>query len=329
MDLTNENKISVPKNLSIRQEPWQLSPCSSCPETPCCRNLPLTGLWLERQSDFITLLTASCHEGFFPAMKKSGEWIIYLSRDCRHLEKECGKCLIHQSQSQSLICKSYDAHRCWYVDAFSRAGYSTLIPFDTEMLIWLEKKYSLMEKGFAFTPEWDELCESVAACRNCNPGQAAIENLSTDALLFSNTLSFRKSREERYLFLPPYKRAEHLSHFELISFRLGFPGVRLAMADNVWAFVIDTSLNIRKIDLIRNAYYPAIRHRDCLYSFDNLEKESRPFSETGGQWVIINRRSLDLLKASTVFDSSGRVKKIPSTSQILDMLKFSNPDMAA
>ena len=173
------------------------------------------------------------------------------------------------------------------------------------------------------------LKRDLPACRDCNPGKAAIENLSTDALLFSNTLSFRKSRGERYLFLPPYKRAEHLSHFELISFRLGFPGVRLAMADNVWAFVIDTSLNIRKIDLIRNAYYPAIRHRDCLYSFDNLEKESRPFSETGGQWVIINRRSLDLLKALTVFDSSGRVKKIPSTSQILDMLKFSNPDMAA
>lgn len=324
-----KNKISVPENLVIRQEPWQLSPCSSCTETPCCKNLPLSGLWLERQSDFIALLTSSCHEGFFPALKKSGEWVLYLSRNCGYLDRENGKCLIHKSQSQSLICKSYDAHRCWYIDAFSRDRYSTLIPFTTEMLIWFEKKYSLIENGFSFAPGWQELCESAFDYCKGSPFPELRDNTSGGAFFSSHTLSFRKSREEKYLFLPPYKRAEHASHFELIAFRLGFPGVNLAVSDNVWAFVINTSLCKPKMDLVRKEYYPAIGHRDCRYSFESLVKESWPFSETGEQWVIINRQNLELLKSITAFDASGRVKKLPSTSEILYVLKYSNPDMAA
>ncbi len=309
----------------IRQDLWQESPCSACFNTPCCRNLPLAPLKLDRQSDFVNLILSSCYEGIFPALRKSGDWTVYLSRDCSFLDKSLGKCSIHKSPGQSLICKSYDAHKCWYVDAFNHEKYTTMIPFNTSMMIWLEKKFNFIQHGFDIRMDWNELCESSFNYKSIVSGQ----NASDVFPWISRTLSFKKSREEKFIFLPPYKRPEHKNHFELLSFRLSFPGVYLAVADNCWAYMVISSLNEFKLDMIRSEYYPMLRHKDGEFSFDSIKRNLRPFSETGEQWVILQRSNIELLKSMTVFDSSGNIKRLPSSSEILEMLKFINPDLAA
>ena len=102
---------------------------------------------LKSRSDFINLLLISCYDGMYPALKESGEWTVYLGRDCRFLDAS-GKCSIHRESHQSLICKTYDAHSCWYTEAFRKDCYSTMIPFSTERLIWFENKYDLTIKHF-------------------------------------------------------------------------------------------------------------------------------------------------------------------------------------
>jgi len=311
-----KEKIALPRDLKIKQDLWCDSPCSNCGGTPCCRNLPLAPLKLNSQRDFINLILLSCYNGIYPALKDSGEWTIYLGRSCRFLNDEDGKCSIHADPLQSLVCKSYDAHNCWYTDAFSSDRFTTLIPFNTQMLIWFEKRYDLIKNRFEMDLDWDELCESAFEYR---------KNLSffrQDQFEPWNAqkLSFRKSRTEEFLFFPPFKRPAMKGHFELLSFRLGFPGTSLAVSDNCWAFMVNTGLNETLMNMVRDEYYPAIEHHDCANSFEGVRKEYKPYSQSGDQWIILQRNDLELLKSLTQFDSDGRIVKHPSCSELLKAL---------
>ena len=268
---------------------------------------------------------ASCYHGIFPALKKSGEWTVYLGRSCRYLQSEEGKCSIHTDPRQSLICKSYDAHNCWYIDAFSREKYTAMIPFSTEMLIWYEKRYKLIENRFSTDMDWNELCTDALSLTGTTPefSMFSAETLGT------HSLSFRKSASKQFLFMPPYKRPENINHFELLAFRLGFPGVYLAVAENCWAYLVTTGIKKPALDLLRCEYYPAIEHRDFVFSFSVISKELSPFSETGEQWVILRRSELEMLKSMTVFDRSGNIKRLPGTAELLEALKTMKPDRAA
>ncbi len=91
--------------------------------------------------------------------------------------------------------------------------------------------------------------------------------------------------------------------------------------------MIRTDLNQARLNLIRQEYYPAIEHKDGKYSFDSIIKEYSPFSETGEQWIILQRSDLKILMDLTIFDAAGRVKKIPASSDILNALKSKNQSM--
>lgn len=318
-------KMDSADGLTIRQDLWDESPCSHCSDVHCCKNLPLAPLRLTSQSDFINLILTSSYNGIFPVYKKTGEWTFYLKRDCSYLGKPNGQCTIHKESHQSLICKSYDAHTCWYVEAFSTERYTTMIPFNTDMIIWFEKRYKLIDEGFDAEIDWDELCDAAYNYRwNTIPiNTAAFEPWS------SFTLSFKRSRSDQFLFLPPYNRPETRNHFELLSFRLSFPGIYLAISDTCWAFMVKTDLNKQSLNLIRREYYPVIGHNNGTFSFDSIKNEFRPFSGTGEQWVILQRSDLETLKNVTIFDETGNVRHIPTSSEILHALKTENPNRVA
>ena len=318
-----KDKISLPGKLEVRQEPWMDSPCAQCGGSPCCRNLPIAPFYMNKLSDFANLSLLSCYSGIFPALKRSGEWIIYLERNCSFLDNASGKCSIHGAAHQSMICKSYDAHNCWYIDAFSKDQFTSLIPFNTEMMIWLEKSFGLMENNFNL--DWEELCDAAYEFRK-NNHKIDEDNFE---LRSSYQLPFRKSRSDQYLFFPPYKRPETVKHFELISFRLSFPGVYLAVTDTCWAYLVKTGLKTAGIDRIRQKYFPGIEHKDGDFSFNKIMNELHPYSESGEMWVILNRTELKILKNLVKSDSSGKILRLPSSREILDALKTRSPDKAA
>ncbi len=320
-----KDKLTASGDLKVRQEAWGESPCSHCRDTPCCRNLPMAPLTLDSQRDFVNLLLISCYEGLFPALKSTGEWTVYLRRDCRFLDRRDGKCGIHGEARQSLICKSYDAHNCWYIDAFDENCSASLIPFNTERLIWLEKTYGLIGERFAFFPGWEELYTAVSR------SDREESELFTDmeAPLDMRRLSFRKSREKNYLFLPPYQLPRTEKHFELLSFRLSFPGVYLAVTDNIWAFLVNTAVNPSLLNRVRDEFYPALDHGDGLFSFPRMRERYHPYSERGEQWILLRRHELPVLKRLTEFDASGNVKRLPSGGEILSALHSSGPGLVA
>ncbi len=280
---------------------------------------------LETRNDFINLTLASCYNGIFPALKQSGEWTIYLGRKCGFLDRTEGKCSIHNKPYQSLICKSYDAHNCWYTEAFSSDRFSTMIPFNTDMMIWFERRYRLIENRFDVDTDWKELSNAAYSYKQ---GTLDFKTAGYE-LQDSFRLPFKKSRSDQYLLFPPYNRPENRNHLELLSFRLGFPGVYLAVSDTCWSFLVKTELNRSGLELFRREYFPSIDHQDGLFSFDGMAKKHHPFSETGEQWIVLGLKDLGMLKALISFDSHGNVRHIPSSADLLDALKTKRPDRAA
>jgi hypothetical protein len=224
-----------------------------------------------------------------------------------------------------MICKSYDAHKCWYIDAFSVDPYRTMIPFRTDMLIWYERRHKLIANRFDPVIDWEELCEEAHEHRR--------ETLDFDSAGFepreSYRLPFKKCRSDRYLFFPPYKRPENRNHFELLTFRLGFPGVYLAVSDSCWSFLVKTRINESRLNLFRREYFPSIAHQDGSFGFDRMARANNPYSEAGEQWIVLELADLETLKALTTFDASGNVKRLPSSANILEALKRKSPDRAA
>ena len=224
-----------------------------------------------------------------------------------------------------MICKTYNAHNCWYVNAFSPLKFSTMIPFNTRMMLWFEKKYGLIKNRFEPDMDWEELCRDAFHF----PERRKPSGCPDPDPLLSYILPFKKCLTSEFLFLPPYRKPENINHFELLSFRLGFPGVYLAITDTCWAFAVKTNIKKSCLDLIRNEYYPSIEHKDGLYSFNSIMKEYNPFSETGEQWILINRANLNLIKSITLFDPAGKVRRLPSSAEILEILGTTKPDLVA
>jgi|GEM_PF-3843872 len=280
---------------------------------------------LESRREFIDLTLLSCYDGIYPALKKSGEWTVYLQRNCRFLDGTDGRCSIHASEDQSLICKSYDAHRCWYVDAFAAGEHRTMIPFDTESLIGLERRYRLFERRFDVELDWNEMREAASA-KGSVPLAAEPRHILPRV---SRRLSFRRSRSDRFLFFPPYQRPANRRHFELLSFRLGFPGLSLAVSDSCWAFLVSTGPVPSRLERFRSALFPAIGHDDGAFSFHGLAAEHHPFTEAGEFWVVLDRSDLEVLRGLTAFDSSGGVRRLPPTTELLAALGSHRPDRAA
>jgi len=114
-----------------------------------------------------------------------------------------------------------------------------------------------------------------------------------------------------------------------MSFRLGFPGISLAVSDTTWAYVVKTGQNDAALNLIRGEYFPGLSHKEGACSFESLRKRHNPYSEAGEQWIIVQRKDLPLLKSLTSFDKAGNIKKLPGTSMLLQALRAGKPDRAA
>ncbi|MBN2658167.1 MAG: hypothetical protein JXR86_13995 [Spirochaetales bacterium] len=320
-----KEKISLPGDLIIRQETWSDSPCSRCSGSPCCSNLPLAPLRLSSRKDFVDLLLLSTYGDIFPGLKPSGEWTVYLKRACGFLQSDEGKCAIHGGQDQSMICKSYDSHNCWYIDAFNPHRYTTMIPFSTSMLIQLEKDYQLIKHRFDREPDWDELCRDAFEYRR-HTIELPSEPFSP---LAESRLPFKKSRGDEYLFFQPYEKPSDIKHFELMSFRLGFPGVYLAVSDTSWAYLVKAKQNTAYLNLVRDEYFPGLAHKDSSFSFDSYRETYTPHSGIGDQWVILRKKDLPLLKSLTEFGPSGQLRRLPAVSALVKALETGRPDRAA
>ena len=130
-----KEKICLPQDFIVRQEKWEEAPCFYCTDSICCCLLPLVSFELKNRADFISLAILSCYPHLQLGLKKSFEWTVYYKRNCSFFNESSRKCRIHGLAAQSIVCKTYDAHNCWYREALHTTSGKELILFDLERLL--------------------------------------------------------------------------------------------------------------------------------------------------------------------------------------------------
>jgi hypothetical protein len=247
---------------------------------------------------------------------------VYYAKNCGALDGVTSQCLIHGAPQQNLICKSYDAHACWYREAFVTPQNDQAIFFDLERLMFLEKKTDLLRRsGQAGDAAWDDIRREIAAI----PCPTAETRPGGSAVVPPLLLPFKKCLPEHYLFFPPYGKPQREIHFELASFRLGFPGMSLAVTDNYWAYMLRTELNEERFGRLVGDYFPSLNPGHGSFGFPELHKRMAFFSETGENWIMLHRERLPLLRRVVRYDAFGNIIGIPGTRELLSILRFSTP----
>jgi hypothetical protein len=318
-----KEKLNIHQEHKIKQNRWPDSPCSSCYGSPCCTVVPLTGLRLDSRTDFINLALLACYRNIRLCLKTTGEWSVYLDSFCKYLDPETTKCRIHSKTNQSLICKSYDAQKCWYKPAFKNNQNEEAIFFDLNRLIFLEKYTDFLNKGRIHNEvNWDELVKYISDIPlQMNDRISGIRKIHSDHLL-----SFKSCKAENVLFFPPFEKPSRNIHFELAIFRLGFPGINLAITDNYWSYVVSTEVEHDNLEKIKKEYFPSIKTDDCGFSFNMLNKVKWFHSKIGDKWVVAELEHIRPLKGLMKYDYFGNITKIPSTMEILALFKTLRPE---
>lgn len=317
-----KEKLSLQKKHKIIQDSWTDSPCRLCNVSPCCSVVPLAPMKLLNRTDFINLALLSCYDNIRLGLKKSGEWSVYYSQDCRFLSAKTSKCTIHSGKFQSLICKSYDAHKCWYKPAFKNNQNEKIIFFDLSRLLLFEKMTGLLQNGYIKNKlSWEKLIELYSEF----PLEPDVRINASKKLFYDNSLLFKQSTPEHFLFFSPYDRPGKNIHFELITFRLGFYGMNLAIADNNWAYILSTNLNKEHFSRLKQERFPSIKAENGSFSFSMLKKKKWFHSGIGEKWVIAELEHIKPIKSITKFDFFGNVRKFPGAKEVLFLLRKISP----
>jgi len=198
---------------------WDDSPCFSCPDTPCCRYLPLHSFFIRCREDWRTAENLLAVPGIRLGLKDNGSFLVYLHRSCRFLAKD-RRCRIHGTPEQSYICRDYNPRTCWYKRAFPGTATDLLILLDAPRLARLGPLIGWTGDGMLDrVPDWRIL------------KREALQVPLTDGP------SLFPGEGPPGLLVPPGKPSKP-EHFDLIRFRLGFPGVFLVVGEQNWASLI-------------------------------------------------------------------------------------------
>lgn len=216
---------------------WLESPCSRCHQSPCCRNLPVTNLPIRTVHDLAVARDLLGHENIEIGLKEDGVWTLFYTRSCRFLDPASARCTIHGSDRQPTICKQYDAQRCWYRGVFASTLSSAMIRLNQKRLEWILDRVDCDESGeIRGVPDWDLMMRKLAEI----PLAMAAQTVRITGLTSREEVTGADSKTVRELAFPP-GRPRRIGHFDLIRFRLGFPGVSLGITGDEWYFLLDAA----------------------------------------------------------------------------------------
>jgi hypothetical protein len=168
---------------------------------------------------------------------------------------------------------------------------------------------------------WHDICREMASVP-CLPLKASPV---THTAVLPLLLPFKKCLPDNFLFFPPFGKPQRAIHFELAAFRLGFPGVRLAVTDTHWSYLVNTALNGELFARLTMEYFPTLTSRHGRFGFPEVRKQTGLFSRAGENWLVLHGGQLPLLRSVVQYDAFGNVKHIPSTRDLLSLLRPSTP----
>jgi hypothetical protein len=247
---------------------WQQSPCSSCPETFCCKNLPLCKIDFNKKKDFEKALFILGFKGMWAGLRENGDWFLFLHKTCTFLESDSAKCCLYGTKLRPKICLDFPAEGCWYKKAFRIDQSDLFIKFNRQRLVRFAEmiRYDHDDKIYR-VPDWDVLISELG------PIPFYTERFTSPEGDPTGTSDF--------LIFPPLELERRMGR-DLLRFRLGFSGIACFFYSGGWLFTLpavpleDGQNNL--LQKVREGYADDI--------IKDLDPQARSFINKGSSTVI-------------------------------------------
>lgn len=256
---------------------------------------------MENRIDVEFALEILRHEGIEIGLYDSGWWMVYYLTPCRFLNLEDSKCRVHGTGLKPRICTDYSPVRCWYQRVFVKGSSADFIRFDLDRFARLAERFRYDDTNkLQWVPEWDEILTIAGPPRSDlprrPPASAASQSMAPQM----------PEAPARLIF--PMRAPKRPQDFDLLKFRLGFPGVRVGRSTAGWVLVIESRRRV-PIDAALAEHSPA----ESVAAVSPATRAvtaagSPPLSATHTQTTLAEGTPRDVVIAPSI---TGAVKGVP------------------
>lgn len=319
------------------------SPCTTCDTAPCCSHLPLPGFPVENlmQVDHARWLLG--FEGIELGISHTGEWSVFYTASCRHLDRSDNSCTLHGTDLQPEICVNYNPYTCWYRRTLTGDLSPEFVRLDAHRLELLLPHLCFdQDRNLVGVPTWDalqelfatvpmtetepqapppdavtELWQEIAVGRRAEP---EVEPRTAADLLAADPCSGCAAHCCENLQFP-IEAPTAASSVDYYRFALGFPGVSLGVGDDGWSFLVRT--RCRHLESGRCSLYGSPqRPLRCRYfdayqcPYPTLLGSPRPAG-----FVRVDLDALPALEGCLEFNSEGGLLRVPAADAVREAVE--------
>lgn len=319
------------------------SPCMSCETSPCCTHLPLINFKVTNLVELDHARYLLNFERIELGISAAGDWSAYYTYPCRYLDRENFRCTVHGTPTQPQICVNYNPYNCWYKRVFAQGQNQEFVRLDRARFEFLLQYIELNEaRQIVAVPAWDDLVALMRGFKD-QPGATLPEPANDDPALnaWQEWLLGSEAVEEANpapagqsydqlsdpcsgcsaycctTLVFPQGLPASISNLDYYRFCLGFPGVELAISDNIWSIVIKTRCIHLSADNRCNLYGEPQRPLICRY-YDAWKCDYKPqYGQTRPDgFMRLRLEQFAWLKDCYSFDDQGRIMGLPPVEMV-------------
>ncbi len=320
------------------------SPCISCKTSPCCTHLPLHTFQLTNLSELDHAIYALNFDKIELGLSASGEWSIYYHYPCRFLDRQKRSCTIHNKPEQPQICVHYNPYNCWYKRALTDNASTDFIRIDRKRLDFIVSNITFDDdRNIVKVPNWEVMLKAFAEMpidSRTFSSQPPDKDLVFDewqrTVLKGGTIPIQEKTYSYDAFedactdcqayccktlVFPHPVPANIAGLDYLKFCLGFPGIEVGIADDVWSIIVKTTCRHLK-DNRCSVYDLPERPRLCSYydawkcTYKVQFGQPRPSG-----FLRIKYEQFDQLRDCFQFDMNGDVVQALSVEDIRDYVE--------
>ncbi|MBN1696539.1 MAG: YkgJ family cysteine cluster protein [Spirochaetales bacterium] len=228
----------VQDNKKNGEHSWHESPCSACPQTPCCNHVPVCTIPMETELDLRKAATLLYHMNIEIGLYDTGKWVVYYKTPCRYYDKATTKCALHGTENKPVVCREYPSLKCWYREYFLKETSIRFIRFNLDRFVRLFSSVVFDGSGeICETPDW----ETMAACISNIPlesGKSLFREIRYRNLFGCHkNCSYPQQANPCSSLVFPVSDAPSLPVEEMLHFRRNFIGIDVT-TDNTGRYLV-------------------------------------------------------------------------------------------
>jgi Fe-S-cluster containining protein len=207
-------------------------------------------------------------------LSPAGDWSVYYRYPCRFLDRDDFTCRIHEQPQQPRVCVHYNPYHCWYRRVLPKRVTSEFLRIDRHRLEYVITRLAFDSDGtIVDRPDWALLVEGIAALpppppTRCGdpPGEDAATSRWKELAVLDSAVATLPQVAPRFSYAEqqnpcdgcaayccktlafPVESPANRPGLDYLQYALGFPGVELAVTDDIWSLVVRTTCRHLKED---------------------------------------------------------------------------------